>query len=538
MKPDYPLATLQEPQDDWLSAQDGISDLSPDLQDEVRDTIRSITMTLSSNAAGLCWRDDVGQVHWLVGTPHRDEFLIRRRQEFFRRPPRQAFHIETSFDRIRCLAVPLRYGYADFRLCIEGAPPRLSPSRLEMASMLGIHCLRLVRSSRQLVRIHSQSASLAAVSDMLSTVLEAAPVEDMLARLAEKIAKATSSESVSIDSFDSATSQLQRNLYTDPSWPDWEQAAKRWRELIEIRVRESANSQGVPKEWRGPLVVPDLQNPMVLAGLPREESDFYVQAGLRTVILQPLWVGEEFVGVLSVNNRQLRQYSEPELDVLSRMADVAAVAIKGAQLMQQLGQSRERERHAYRESIYRLAAAAEARDHTTGIHLENLQHSVRLLSEELSDDRRFIAEVTQASRMHDIGKISVPDSILLKSGPLTEAEMEIMKKHTIEGEHLLVGHSLVTARQVARSHHERWDGRGYPDGLAGEEIPLAARIVAVADVYDALISIRPYKKAWPRDQALAEILAGNGTQFDPTVLEAFRKLHVSGALGSAMLDVA
>ena len=127
-----------------------------------------------------------------------------------------------------------------------------------------------------------------------------------------------------------------------------------------------------------------------------------------------------------------------------------------------------------------------------------------------------------ASIMHDIGKIHIPDVILQKQGPLTKEEWEIMKRHAVAGEKILGTRPIYfLARQIARSHHERWDGSGYPDGLREYQIPEAARIVTVADVYDALTHERPYKPAWPQEEALAEMQHLSGSLFDPRIVEVF-----------------
>jgi putative two-component system response regulator len=129
--------------------------------------------------------------------------------------------------------------------------------------------------------------------------------------------------------------------------------------------------------------------------------------------------------------------------------------------------------------------------------------------------------------MHDIGKIAIPDSILLKPGKLTADEFEIIKSHTLIGARILGGSQsqlLRTAAEIALSHHERWEGSGYPSGLAGKAIPLSGRLVAVADVFDALVHRRPYKQPWPVDEATAEILSQSSRHFDPAVVEAFEAL--------------
>ena len=131
--------------------------------------------------------------------------------------------------------------------------------------------------------------------------------------------------------------------------------------------------------------------------------------------------------------------------------------------------------------------------------------------------------------MHDLGKVGVPDAILLKPGALTAAEFEKVKTHTVHGHDVLSGSTsplLQLAADVAHSHHERWDGTGYPRGIAGDDIPLGARIVAVADVYDALISERVYKLAWPPVDAVNYVIAGRGTQFEPRIVDAFVSVMV------------
>jgi HD-GYP domain-containing protein (c-di-GMP phosphodiesterase class II) len=143
---------------------------------------------------------------------------------------------------------------------------------------------------------------------------------------------------------------------------------------------------------------------------------------------------------------------------------------------------------------------------------------------------QFLDDFAIAAALHDVGKIKIPDAILNKPGKLTKEEFDVMKEHTLEGEKIIelalkgIGVSseyLETARQVSGGHHERWDGTGYPRGLKGDEIPLCARIVAIADVFDALTCLRPYKEPWPFEKALATIQEESGTHFDPELVDAF-----------------
>jgi putative two-component system response regulator len=189
---------------------------------------------------------------------------------------------------------------------------------------------------------------------------------------------------------------------------------------------------------------------------------------------------------------------------------------------------RTRELEASRlEVLERLAVAAEFRDDDTGRHTQRVGELAARLARAHGLPPARAQLVRLAAPLHDVGKIAVPDSILRKPGPLTPEEFAVMKTHALLGARMLsgVGSELIAlAAAIAGGHHERWDGSGYPNGIAGDVIPLEARIVAVADVVDALSHDRPYRAAWPRAEVLAEIRRGRGTQFDPDVVDAFFRL--------------
>jgi putative two-component system response regulator len=176
------------------------------------------------------------------------------------------------------------------------------------------------------------------------------------------------------------------------------------------------------------------------------------------------------------------------------------------------------------EIIRRLGRAAEFRDNETGQHVLRMSHYSRLIARAAGLGDVIAETLFLAAPMHDIGKIGTPDYILLKPGKLDADEWEIMKQHVIMGAEIIGDHPddlLSMARTVAMSHHEKWDGTGYPLGLKGKEIPVVGQIVAIADVFDALSSSRPYKKAWPVDKAIQTVVDGAGTQFDPDLIPAF-----------------
>ena len=194
-------------------------------------------------------------------------------------------------------------------------------------------------------------------------------------------------------------------------------------------------------------------------------------------------------------------------------------------------------------TLFVMVALAEFRDTDTGNHINRTQDYVRVLAQWLATHGGDAAELSpehidamaKAAPLHDIGKVAIPDGVLLKPGPLTAEEWTVMRTHTTHGSELLrraaarmgdrAGPLLLYGMQIARHHHEKWDGSGYPDGLAGTAIPLAARLMAVADVYDALISRRPYKEPMGHDAAIAWISEHAGSHFDPRIVEALRDVQ-------------
>jgi len=207
-----------------------------------------------------------------------------------------------------------------------------------------------------------------------------------------------------------------------------------------------------------------------------------------------------------------------------------AAELEGVIAAQAVSRRRELD-SAQLDGLRRLAVAAEYRDDNTHEHTQRVGHLAALLARSTGLGDRMVWLVREAAPLHDLGKIAIPDSILLKPGQLSDEEFEVVKTHALLGARVLAGADselLEVAERIVRHHHERWDGTGYPDGLAGEEIPVVARMAAVADVFDVLVHERPYKDSWRVEAAAAEIHKGSGTQFDPAVVEAFDALGPSG----------
>jgi putative two-component system response regulator len=190
----------------------------------------------------------------------------------------------------------------------------------------------------------------------------------------------------------------------------------------------------------------------------------------------------------------------------------------------QLREAHEELREAYIDTIHRLVLAAEFKDEDTGDHIMRIARYSALIAEKIGFTIKEIETVLYAAPMHDVGKVGIPDRILLKPGKLTVEEFELMKSHTVIGARILANsrsEMLKVAKEIALSHHEKWNGAGYPSGQRGEEIPIVGRIVGIVDVFDALTSRRPYKDPYPVDVSMEIIRKGREKDFDPQIVDVF-----------------
>jgi response regulator RpfG family c-di-GMP phosphodiesterase len=244
-------------------------------------------------------------------------------------------------------------------------------------------------------------------------------------------------------------------------------------------------------------------------------------AGLRKdAYVVPLLVQRQPAGFIYIEPTQ--NLLDSDRDLINMVAQQCSSALENLRLHIDLNQS-------YDHMINMLARIAEFKDQTTGSHIMRIDHYTRLVSRELGSTPEEAILFGKASRLHDVGKIGIPDAILRKPGKLTEEEFAVVRTHThIGGQILENDRFLAVACDVALHHHERWDGKGYPLGRPSREFHLVTRVVSVVDVFDALVSRRPYKEPWEPAAAAAEIESCAGTQFDPTVVAAFLKLFHAG----------
>ncbi|MBF0159281.1 MAG: bacteriohemerythrin [Magnetococcales bacterium] len=241
----------------------------------------------------------------------------------------------------------------------------------------------------------------------------------------------------------------------------------------------------------------------------------------------PITLQGRLLGVLNLYVEEGHCPHPEEENMLTLVANTLAGIIEHRLVESRLQQLHRDLRTTRLEIIRRLGVAAEYRDNETGMHVIRMSHYAALLGKSHGLDERACEVLLNASPMHDVGKIGIPDRLLLKPGRLSRQEFEIMKSHTLIGGHMLLGHDeepLATAYVIAMTHHEKWDGTGYPNGLSGNDIPLAGRICAIADVFDALTSERPYKKAWSIERAMAEVERCSDSHFDPDLVGHLRAL--------------
>lgn len=304
-------------------------------------------------------------------------------------------------------------------------------------------------------------------------------------------------------------------------------------EVIERWTRSQRQATDVPirrilERTRRPIIIDDPQHDPRLTETQREVLR---AAGLQSALIAPMIWRKQLIGHLSVASKREGAFGPRDAEFLMAVATQVTTITRTATLVDELQSASERLVQAQAETVMLLAAAAEARDHATGLHLQNVRAIAEALALELGSSQEDAAGLGLAAVLHDIGKIRVPDLVLSTAGELTDEEWGLIRQHTVWGGEFLAGRpGFEMAVSIARSHHERWDGGGYPDGLSGDGIPEAATIVAVADAFDAMITDRPYRARRSVAAAVREIRACSGKQFSPKVVQVLRQLHKAKVL--------
>ncbi|MCJ7717560.1 MAG: GAF domain-containing protein, partial [Anaerolineales bacterium] len=290
--------------------------------------------------------------------------------------------------------------------------------------------------------------------------------------------------------------------------------------LQETRLRIGEGQAGKVFLHRCLIHIPDLK----LETISPDRAQKIHKEGFVTYFGVPLIAKGEILGVLEIFHRSPLNPTKDWLDFLNTVAGQAAIAINNISLFNSLQMSNVQLIQAYDRTIEGWAQALELRDMETEGHSRRVVEMTLNLASELGVNDKDLIHVRRGALLHDIGKMGVPDAILQKPGPLNDEEWDVMRKHPIYAKEWLSSIPfLQPALDIPSYHHEKWDGTGYPDGLKGKEIPLNARIFAIIDVWDALGSDRPYRKAWPRKKALKYMQEQSGIHFDPQVVDGFIK---------------
>jgi HD-GYP domain-containing protein (c-di-GMP phosphodiesterase class II) len=363
---------------------------------------------------------------------------------------------------------------------------------------------------REILQDRSRPAAIADIEDLLAntrSILESLDLGSLLTRLAEAL--------VSLVEIDALSLKLQN--VTEELLLIRRSGAFRREMIYGSRVMGAAGFSRAAMESGAPLLIENIESET------RYSFPSYVgREGFKSLVAVPLLMGTRQMGMVTIYLRKKVPVSSQVLAIISIVASVAAAAVENCELVKRIETN-------YFSTVEALAAAIEAKDPYTRGHSKRVTQFAIVLAERFGVPHTDIRNLRYGATLHDIGKIGVSGKILNKKGRLTTEEFEVIKQHPLIGENIICRVDFLQgARPIVRSHHERFDGSGYPDGLAEEEIPFLARVVAVMDFYDALTSDRPYRKAYSIEQTLHIIREGVGREFDPMVAVEF--LEISSCL--------
>lgn len=343
-----------------------------------------------------------------------------------------------------------------------------------------------------------RSYSLVELSALVNSSLD---INEIKKRAIEAATRLVDSEAGSLLFLDETTGEL----YFDVA------IGEKGEEVKTIRLKRGEGIAGWVAEHREPVIIDDVQNDRRFSKRSDSQSGFLT----RDMICLPVKTKERLVGVLEVINKRSGVFDKDDLELLGALSNQVAIAIENARLYDEL-------RETFYSTVHALADTIEKRDPYTGGHTKRVMEYSLMTGRVLGLKRHEMVNLELAAILHDIGKIGVRDNILLKNGRLLQDEQVLMMMHPLYGSEIL-GHirQLKDVIPGVRSHHERYDGCGYPDGLKGKDIPVIARIISVADTFDAMTTDRPYRKGLSPQEAFDELKRNAGTQFDPDVVDAF-----------------
>jgi diguanylate cyclase (GGDEF)-like protein len=410
-----------------------------------------------------------------------------------------------------------------------GRHGRCVPPPVTLVTAIARLILAALQNSETYEAARDQADQVSRLAGIGSLLAGAGEFEKRLGAVAESICETLGFDVVTLDAMDpEGNKPFCRNYYARPRASQHVDISTgdMWRHMSPALT--NPDTVKFLESLGGPVVLDDAQNNPLVG---RRYREVLQRSGTQSVLLVPMtWQGELKALALITSYRR-GALGEREIALARAVAAQVAPALQLASLHVELKKSYDELKEAHLEAILRLAYAAEARDPYTGRHLHRIRAFSAAIARHMGLDGEQLEALGYGAVVHDLGKLRIPDSILIKAGELNEQEWKVMKRHPEYGAEFLGSSSFYdVARQVALHHHERWDGTGYPAGLQGDAIPLAARIVSVADVYDALTSDRPYKVAWPPERATAELVQMRGKTLCPESVDAFLHLCNDGVI--------
>lgn len=424
------------------------------------------------------------------------------------------------------LSVPLEEPHAGMMLLVASHARSAPPD-----SSLGLAIARLanasLRNAALFMRARRQGEQLSDLAGLGGLLLEHDDYEHALQHVVARLREITGYDMITLDTADPTGGEPFIRAFAGVGFRGTEfdpEAARLWLTIKPALTEPSVVS--FLETITEPIVMKD-----PVAESPEAYREVIERSGTRSVIVMPMtWKGE-LNGLFYFASYRENAFDDHDFALMHAIAAQLGPSIQVARLHVELAASYRDLKDAHLQALFRLAYAAEARDPYTECHLSRIRAIAQAIGRRMGIEGEELEALGYGAIVHDLGKLRIPDSILINPGSLSDEEWAQMKKHPEWGAEIIGDNDFYeVARKVALNHHERWDGSGYPNGLAGEEIPLAARIVSVADVYDALTSARPYKSAWPIERALVELMRMREKTLCPASVDVFMELWREGEI--------